>query len=631
MKALVPFFLSMSLLATPASPTQEATFERIDLAKRIAANSERVWEAAQDPEKHNPRGSDFFNYAFALCEAKQHTERLDKLLGLAARMQDRDASSPNYGSFRWLWNDTEVTDLNAIEFCMQPAAILWSRHRDAMPSAAKNTLRDMLDPAVQASLRHRVGASYTNIALMSAGNLIVLGESLDRAEVADEGYRRLQAIFELTAKKGIPEYLSPGYYSVDLNALQLMEAFIKRPPGLRQARALLEYFWTEIAANFWWSNQRVCGAHSRDYDYLHGLGGLDGHLVVAGFLKDESEPGLIPALSRWQPSAALLAMSRSQLPRLVRRQWGWSARQSVTPTIASAAAGARSDGTRWASYTHWLAKDVTLSISGANYGPIDVPFTIDFPGSRDDVRCYFIPDGRHDPYGKNRIPWRGHPKAVHLQPFFAGVQKTQDALALAVYREADVPPETKSLETHLVMPRKVDAILVGERPIRFETGKPQSIELASGEAVYLRKGTAAVALRVPAARTFAGQAAPVALVWDGNEWDALRMTVDHRRQDLPAKTTPAAVLQVRVGTDLSDTAFTAFRRTFEASKCEVSFAAEKITVQAPAIEPGERLAIEAASPWTKPIRLDPTPSSALLEIDGEDVGLRLLTAARSPE
>ncbi len=39
-----------------------------------------------------------------------------------------------------------------------------------------------------------------------------------------------------------------------------MDTFAGRHAGQRQARALLEYLWTEIAANYWWSNQRVAGA-----------------------------------------------------------------------------------------------------------------------------------------------------------------------------------------------------------------------------------------------------------------------------------------------------------------------------------------------------------------------------------
>jgi hypothetical protein len=247
-------------------------------------------------------------------------------------------------------------------------------------------------------------------------------------------------------------------------------------------------------------------------------------------------------------------MSRSQLPRLVRRKWGWGNRQTVTPTIADADRGVKTNGSNWASYTHWLARDITLGSGGSIYGPIDVPMAVDFPGSRDDVRCYFVADGRHDPYGQSKIPWRGHPKAVHFQPFFASAQLTQDVVALIAYREADILPGTKTLESHWVMPRAVDGVFVGDRKVNFSAAA---------------KGTAAVAVRVPVARTLAGDAAPVALAWDGNSHGAIRLTVDHRLTAHSGKASAAAALQVRVGSGLDEARFAEFRRAFTAAKCDL--------------------------------------------------------------
>jgi hypothetical protein len=259
---------------------------------------------------------------------------------------------------------------------------------------------------------------------------------------------------------------------------------------------------------------------------------------------------------------------------------------------------------------------------------MNVPLTVDFAGSRDDVRCYFIPDGRHDPYGKAKIGYRGHDKTIHLEPFFAGVQETQDALALAVYRDQDVPAESETLESHFVMPRKVDAIYVGEQKVDFAPGVPQNIVIKPGEAVFLRKGTAAMGVRAPVARSLNGEAAPIALVWDDNPWDAIRVTVDHQKSERQAKANAAAVFQVRVGSELDEAAFAGFRRAFAAAQCEVAIPPERISVQAPTITAGKTLAIVAEAPWAKPSRLKPAPSDAVLEIDGEDVGRKLLEAAR---
>jgi hypothetical protein len=333
---------------------------------------------------------------------------------------------------------------------------------------------------------------------------------------------------------------------------------------------------------------------------------------------------VFPAISLWSIPGSLVEMSQSKLPRLIRQMWGGALPGPATP--GAPAAPMTAGGGVWAAATHWLGRDVSLGVGGKNYGPIDIPLAVDFPGPRDSVRCFFLPDGRGDAYGKSKIPWRGHPKAVHLQPFFAAVQETRDALALVVYRDNDIPAESTSLHSHFVMPRDVDAIYAGERKIEFVRGESQTIPLDSNTPVFLRKGTAAVAARVPVSRTAAGETAPVALVWDDNEWGAIRVTVDHRQAAQSGKVAPLAAFQVRVGSELDEAGFTAFRREFAAARCEAELEPDRISLRAPAGATG--LGIAATAPWAQPSQLLPAPPRAVLEIDGVDVGRKLLDAAQ---
>ncbi|MBP7141867.1 MAG: hypothetical protein KBA71_08155 [Opitutaceae bacterium] len=621
---------SAILAAATAAFAVGAPIDRATFLRHAVQGAEQAWPAAQAPAKANPRTSAFFVAALALCEAGAHPERLELLVTRMQEAQDRDPQSPHYGSFRWNWNDQQVTDQNAIEFCMQPTAILWLKHRDRLAPEVRAKLHGILEPgAIVASLRHRVSDGYTNIALMSATNLIMLGEGLGRSDVADEGYKRLDALFTLTQRSGIREYASPDYYGVDLDALQLAAAFAQRSEGRRKAQALLELLWTDVAANFWWPSARLSGAHSRNYDYLYGVGGLDKHLWGAGWLKTDYQPGagaVTLALAQWWPQASLEEMSRTRLPRLVRHVWG-SARSDAKATPGSPERPAAAGGKDWAIATHWLGRDVTLGIGGANYGPIDIPLAVHFTGSRDTLRCYFIPDGRGDAYGKSKIPWRGHSKAVHLQPFFAAVQETRDALALTVYREKDIPDESTSLHSHFVMPRAVDMIFVGDRRVLFERARPEIVTVAPGEPVFIRQGTAALALRIHLARTVGGETAPVALVWDGNEWDAMRLTVDHKLDGSSRRTALAAVaLQVRVGSELDDASFARFRGEFQSAKSQVIASSNAIVVRAGS---GDGiLAVGAEAPWARPSLLEPSPPGAVLEIDGKDLGKAILATAQ---
>jgi len=457
------YTLTLTIVVAVASSSFAA--EPAVIYRGAALSGERTWRKVRGSDSNatpNEKLSarEIFSYALALAEANVHPERLEKLFTVASQMQDRDKAGRGYGNFRWYWRDEAVKDFNSVEFCMQGGSVLWIRHRDRMPPAARKVLQPMLELAIEGCLRHAVRTSYTNIALMNAENLILLGEALDRPKVADEGYRRLKEILLYTWECGIGEYVSPTYCGVDLECLLLIHRFARRPEGRAWAAALLELIWTDIAANWYAPAARLGGARSRDYNFLRGTGYLDRPLRAFGFLENTGRYDInwpFLALAAYRPPQRLHKMATTQFPRLVRQRWGDLAAQFRT---------------------HYVCKDVTLSCAGANYGAMDLPLTVDFPGPRDSLRCYYIPDGRHDPYGKKRIPAGAHSKTLHLKSFWAGTQRRSDALGIVLHDPpagapasdsptgTPVPPTT--LETHFVMPLDVDAFWVGDKRITFD-------------------------------------------------------------------------------------------------------------------------------------------------------------------
>jgi hypothetical protein len=572
---------------------------------------ETVWTrvAKVDPPKEMGCRQ-IFAYAMALCEARQHPERLERLFDLAARMQDRDPKSPTCGNLRWRWGDTGVTDGNAVEFTMQDAATIWLRHRDWLPAPARKTLSEVLDRAVDGCLRHRVPVSYTNIALLNAGNLIVLGETLDRPEAAEEGYRRLDAFCLYTWQFGIREYCSPTYTGTDLNGLLFIEANAKRDRGRQQARALLELFWTDIALNWFQAADKLAGPQSRSYDYVRGLGALDCHLVLSGWLDTSTELSeLLHAAMFHRPlPAALRTTSIERVPRLVRQSWG------VRP---------------WETRTLAMFGDVALGCAGATYGQHDMPLTVDLAGPRSNARCYFIADGREDPYGKSKYETgrAKHPKALHLEPFWAGAQCRRDAVGVVVYRRDDLAgPEVTNLQSHFVLRRDVDGLWLRGRRIELPTGtaeQPGRIDVSAGDPLVLRAGTAAVGIRLLWARRQDGEPATAALVDDGNRFGVARLTVDHRSAN---KTIEAgAAFWVRIGSGLKDeAAFETWRKRFEETQ-PTTVEAELRRLQFEV--PGEdgRVAMEIFGSGSRgPIELEPRAPRAVLECDGRDLGRAIL-------
>jgi hypothetical protein len=492
---------------------------------------------------------------------------------------------------------------------MQGGALVWMRHRDKMSEPARKQLREILDFAVEGCLRHKVREGYTNIALMNAQNLILLGEGLDVPKATDEGYARLDRVYANTLANGICEYDSPTYYGTDLDSLVLLEAFMKREDGRKKVRALLDLFWANIAMNFFPPSQRLAGPHSRDYDYIRGRGILENHLWTAGWITGEirgSTAAIWPALGRWQPPAALYQTSATKFPRLIRQVWGALPLQFRT---------------------HYMAADVTLGSSAANYHNMDMPLTVDLPGPPDYPRCYFIPDARHDPYGKVKIQeGKGpHSKTLHLRPFWTAAQRKADALGLVLYQDEDMTKTGKSLESHFVMPRDVDGFWIGDRQITLKAGAPATFPLNDGQALVLRKGSAAVGVRVVWAKAVGGKEPTVAFVDDGNTYGVVRLTVTHyESQEPPASVLGAgAAMWVRVGSHLAtDAAFAAWRKQFAEARAEAATDDPRLTLKAAGVD--GPLLIETTCPKGENTQVGPPPARCVLEVDGKDIGREIL-------
>ena len=215
------------------------------------ARGQRFWlriAQSQPPPATNSRS--LLAYALTLCRSHVHPERLERLFDLAAAMQDRDPRSPDWGNLKWYWRDPGVTDTNAVEFCVQDAATLWIDDRDGMPAPARRRLDELVRLGIEGCLRHRVPTGYTNMAILNAANLIVLGERFQRPDAAEEGRRRLNALCLWTATFGIHEFASPTYYGTDLVGLLFLHTHARRKIERDQAAALLELFWTDVALNW---------------------------------------------------------------------------------------------------------------------------------------------------------------------------------------------------------------------------------------------------------------------------------------------------------------------------------------------------------------------------------------------
>ena len=650
------------------------------------------------------RARDVFTYALVICSAYQQglhrsqgrrngthfketdIDQLDPLFQFAEKMQRRD------GHFRWFWKDRQgEIDTNAVEFCMRGAALMCQpHHQGIIRSQAPESWR-ALERMVKRSMRacwRAVPERFSNIALMNAGNLILLGQALNWPHVAEEGYKRLQRIYIYTYEWGVHEYCSPTYSAIQLNCLGLICAYgAQDTEGAKaawyQARQLLKLFLMHVALNWHQRTVRLGGTHSRKLsDYLQGDGRIDETLWAAGWAKITPESSEAIPMRVIYPALAGLRNQIDSAPEVVRecdaifhcdgkleyrRKKRLLIRQSWGPSVNEARA-------------HSIYKGISLSTSSAGYdypNYQDMPLTVDFiPGASSDVPrpaksvphnfrwgCYFVSDIDHDPYGRD---------ARHFTPLhWAATQDRDDALALALYE----PALHKHLESHFVLPSDVDRIWINDEDVTAKIRPSEPAEdavqaggtagvvlcgfqrpIERGDTVFLENEKAAVGIKAIWTRSLAGREAPVAFCCDaapeeGHENDAIRavrLTVQHHLVNAPEelgapRTDAGVVFWVRIYSGSDSDRWRAAFQTAQPERCELQPSADDggaaAHIQALDVVAksgaGELLRIETKAEGGRRFatRLLPTPTQAVRSVndDTRDEGRALLAGEAAQE
>ena len=312
------------------------------------------------------------------------------------------------------------------------------------------------------------------------------------------------------------------------------------------------------------------GCHSRSYDYLHGLGGLDWHLWIHGWLESQSAGSAErrePWTEEWSPPPSLVEMARRQFPRWVRQHWG------ILPAE---------------SRSQMLYRDIALSCCGAGYGAQDSTLVVDLPGGRELPRCYFI---RRRPRGslwkeENRNGFRPASQGpAHAAVLGRGTTVVRCLGAGDLSRPGPGGCGSLSCPEPFRAPPP-DANLARRQAAgdaRGDGGQAGRSADSGSDSLVLRYGSAAVGVCVPwcmCARI--GVRSTRNLVDDGNPWNCLRLTVDHgRRADFENAAAERGgarghALWVRVGSHLTrDADFDAWRKEFETATLRLTECSEQ--------------------------------------------------------
>ncbi|MGL4594581.1 MAG: hypothetical protein ACRCUY_07630, partial [Thermoguttaceae bacterium] len=504
-----------------------------------------------------------------------------------------------------------VTDQNAVEFVCGRALPIWFECRDALLEKDRETLNRILLRSIEGCSKHRVRSDYTNIALFNAVNLVLLGEAFDRPETLKEGLNRFHAITNAIWEHGAYEYTSPTYLAVNLEVLQMGLRYSKNAEARQVMRALLDCFWGELSFNSYTPSRRLGGSQSRSYNFVHGRGGTDRWSAFAGFWKEpgkESDNFLIEIANATVPIPAELQHQNGVFPRLIKQRWG-----RLHP--------------EWR--TFYATDKIALGTSGAEYPSLqDVPLAIDIadpkndPSNKDIIlpRCYFIPDGREDPFGISKYPTStaGHQKALHLRHNWAGAQRTVDAIGVAIYSPKNLAdPVVTNVQSHFVL-RRPDSIQIGAKQVDLDALKVAPISLDKNPLVCFY-GETAIGFRPLWGRSQNDMAAIPQLVDDGNKFELLRVTWDHHTSDKTVN--PGCAFWVRIGHDLKTAeSRKKWAEDFESAKpTKLEFSGDDFTIVVPGVDGEVRLvASNLTDASKKRIDIIPGPPVGILECNGTE-------------
>ena len=568
MKFVLPTILVCAVIAQTAEA--EPDYQAEYFARAIPAAERHVNRLTQEGPWENLGVRSLMDNAYILAFAdrwKADSVSLEltlPLLKLTEEMQDNDSESRTFGNLRWYWRTPEVTDRNAVEFVSAHALPIWIDARDRLPQEGKEILERILQRAIYACMVHRVSPDYTNIAIKNAVNLILLGENFDRPDAAQLGKERLQAVLVCFWDHGMYEYVSPTYYSPDIDMLQLGYRYVKDEQTKEVLHTMLEYFWTDVALNWYKPSFRFSGAQSRTYNFLIGTADSSRFLEFTDLAPRNPRANSVSYLSsfnaQYTPPKEILALTE-KYPRRINQRWG-------------------AEKTQWK--TTFVLDDIALGTAGAAYGrvkqnmilTVDLADFADIPTGNVTLlpRNYFISDGREDPYGITPYPTSsaGHQKALHMDQVWVGAQRDGDAIGVALYPAWALDEDVMTnVQSHFVF-RKPEAIYVKEQEVNLESNVAVPV---GSEAVVLRYGNRTIGIRVPWTRNKEGVSPIPYLIDDGNTRGVYRLTVDHWTKDTPITKdigdAPGIALWVRIGSHLDTEAkFDAWYKDFTAAKVE---------------------------------------------------------------
>lgn len=430
---------------------------------------------------------DLTNSALSILAAGGSIAEAQQLLTLAFAVQNMNVTSPTFGSFPWYYNSNAVVDVNSDVFASQALGPIWLHYGHLFPVNFQIQMQQHLKATISALLRRNAAVTYTNIYLMNTVSLLLIGQSVGDASAVETATQMLNYWNSTTlAAGGVAEYGTSDYYSIDLNSLVM--GFIYSSASLHGTfQSILNYFWTDIKANYFYGTQDLSGAHSRDYDFLCGSAGLLYYFWTEG------------KNSRFTTDLNLVEMGQVYVLENGLSTGGyhpnWSALPGVSDDTPKWITQTTSAATLNADRENYVTADFALSSANANYGEEDKLINLDL-ASNDPLlpNISIVPDVYDSPYGTVIAPDNGgHLKPAHQRLYPASVQKGGMLLTVLDLDPADAG-SVSSFATNIIIPAKADSISINGEMVNLAT--PARITLSTRSWVGIREGQSAVLIRI---------------------------------------------------------------------------------------------------------------------------------------
>lgn len=463
-----------------------AAYPQSDRVKALQAGMQQTFDKLQhdfskDPENVSVR--DLSNGAFFLLATNGDAYRAESLFHRVLSLQKMDRSAEDYGTLPWKFDNADVNDANAIEFGTQAWGPILLGYRDRLSPDLLHDIKPHAEAALVALQRHNPPVSYTNIYLMNTVNTLLLADVAGDTTQYNRGLDQLHQEVAYIQTNGIHEFDSPTYYATDLNSLLMGYRFARREEVRAQFKALLNYFWEDIAARY---NPAVpghlAGAHSRDYDFLRGLGGLEDYLYLDKVL--DTKPFQAVDLEKVYLLANALAengyhpderalRSTHLRERIVLERWD-------------------EDPGRL-SYTY-LTPDFSIGVANGDYGPQDKLFNFEFASNDlNEPEITIVPDTLDAPYGlEKQTDKSGHAKPHHI-PLHPSVVQDRGTILLLLDLDPSREKNASSMATNILFPVKAEEILLDGKSV--DVSSPSSRAASLNNVLALRQGNACFAAR----------------------------------------------------------------------------------------------------------------------------------------